>query len=304
MKAIVTGGAGFLGKFVVERLRKETIEVVPCDVATKTGHQERHMDVTNRAEVDAIFGEIGPDLVVHLAALCGSTGKGGGTESVRNPFEYFRVNILGTLNVFESCRVNGIEKVIHMSSFSSYGVTDQALTEETPLNPNNPYGFSKACAEDVAKCYALNYGIKTVIFRAPLLCGEGQRELNALREFVMAVRRGEPIVVLGEGRHVREWIHPFDVADAFALAIPYLKGMNAPYEILVLGNAPISMKDLADLVIKTTGKKTRVEHAESTKQLFDQFTDASKAKRLLGWQPKIPIQEIVKRVAKDILNEQ
>ena len=193
-----------------------------------------------------------------------------------------------------------MKKVIHMSSFSPYGVTKEAVTEATLFNANNPYGASKVCCEEIAKCYAMKYGIKTVIFRAPLLCGEGQQELNALREFAYSVKKGEPIVLLGEGKHVREFVHPSDVARAFSLSIPYIDLMKNPYEIFVLGNKPISMKDLAHLVVKTSGKEVPVIHKEANLFVFNQWTDRSKVEQILGWKPEITVEEIVKRVIADI----
>ena len=238
--------------------------------------------------------------MIHLAALTGSTGKGGGTESIKDPFNYLRANVLGTLCVFESCRLYNVKKLIQMSSASPYGLTKTAITETTPLNPTNPYGFSKACADMVATCYALCYGIKTVIFRAPLLCGEGQKELNALREFVLSIKKGEAIVVFGKGEHVREWLHPKDVVDAFLKALTYFDRMSNPYEVFVLGNKPISMRNLAELIIKTAGRG-HIEYSQSTKQVFDQYTNARKAKVILGWEPRISTDDIIRRVVKDIL---
>jgi nucleoside-diphosphate-sugar epimerase len=298
MRIVVTGGAGFLGQYVVERLKNERLEVIPVDINPRTP-ETKYLDVTDFLQTNSLFATVKPDVVIHLAALAGSTGKGGGAESMKDPYNYFRVNVMGTLNIFEACRRNNICKVIHMSSFSVYGVTKEVITEETPLNPNNPYGFSKACGELIAKCYAMNYGIKAIIFRVPLMCGEGQRELNALREFVLSVKEGKPIVIFGEGKHVREWLHPIDVTDAFIKAVKYFDRMTNPYEVFILGNKPISMKDLAQLVIENMGKGY-VEHHPSTRQVFDQYTDASKAKRLLGWEAKISVEEIVKRVVMDI----
>jgi UDP-glucose 4-epimerase len=305
MRLAITGGNGFLGKYIVKKFREEGHIVVACDISIndKLKHiqnGERHLDVTDTSDVDWLFYELKPDLVIHLAALAGAIGKGGGAESVHDPFNFFRVNVLGTLNVFESCRTHDVKKVIHMSSFSPYGITHWSINETNPLNPNNPYGSSKLCAEEIAKCYASRYGIKTVIFRAPLICGEGQRELNALREFVVSVKKGEPIVLLGEGTHLREFVHPSDVANAFVSAALYLDHMDKPYDIFVLGNTPVSMKDLANLVVKSSEKKVPIVHNESTAQVFDQYTDTSKVRRVLGWQPKISVEEIVKRVLADI----
>jgi nucleoside-diphosphate-sugar epimerase len=300
-KVLITGGSGFLGRFVVDSLKTQGMEVVSVDV--QPGKNETLIaDVTDFTQINNILTSQKPEVIIHLAALAGSTGKGGGVEGRKRPFNYFKTNIMGTLCIFEACRINNIKKVIHMSSFSQYGITKEPINEETKFNPNNPYGFSKACGEMVAKCYAIDYGIKTMIFRAPLICGEGQRELNALREFVQSVKEGKPIILFGTGEHVREWIHPTDVADAFMKAIPFFNSMVNPYEVFVLGNKPISMNDLAELVINTMGIGT-VEHKQITKQVFNQYTDTDKASKLLGWKAKMKVNEIVNKVVQDIFQK-
>jgi nucleoside-diphosphate-sugar epimerase len=246
MNVLITGGNGFLGKYVRRKLETDGYEVTSVDIETTTPGTEC-LDVRDFTQVSLLFAKVKPKIVVHLAALTGSSGKGGGAESVKAPFDYFKVNVMGTLNVFEACRQNDIGRVIHMSSFSPYGVTKETITEETPFNPTNPYGFSKACSELTARCYATGYGIKTLILRSPLICGEGQKERNALREFVSSAVQGTPITILGEGKHLREWLHPEDVADAIARGIHYLDAMNDSFEVFVLGNRPISMNDLAQL---------------------------------------------------------
>jgi dTDP-glucose 4,6-dehydratase len=183
-----------------------------------------------------------------------------------------------------------------MSSCSVYGQTTESITELTPVNPKNPYGFSKACAELVAKCYANNYGIRTLIFRPSHICGEGQREMNALREFVTCAKNGMPLLLFGEGEHVREWLHPIDVADAITRGISYFDQMTNPYEVFVLGSKPVSMKDLAHLVVSKTNRG-KVVHVQRGSQTFDQYTNSEKMARVLGWTATIPVEEIVSRVA-------
>ncbi|MGP8125191.1 MAG: NAD-dependent epimerase/dehydratase family protein [Nitrososphaerales archaeon] len=297
LRITVTGGAGFVGRFVVKQLRSEGHEVTSLDItATDDGIK---VDVTNRPQLRIALEKAGPEVVVHLAALAGATGKGGGAESLKRPYDYLSVNINATLSVFETCRDLQIRHVLCMSSFSPYGTTKGPINEETPLRPSNPYGTSKACVEDIAKCYSTAYGIKTVIFRPPLISGEGQKEMNALREFATSVLQGAPIIILGEGKHVREFVHPQDIAIAFSAGIRYVFGMESPFEVFVLGNEPISMKKLAELVIMSVGKGS-VKFEPSTNQAFDQFTDHAKATRVLGWVPAIGVDEIVSRVVRDV----
>lgn len=297
MVILVTGGAGFLGRYVMMRLRNDAISAVSVDIEASKGGER--LDVRDFCRVTSKFADLKPEVVIHLAALTGASGKGGAAESPKDPLNYLNTNPVGTLNIFEACRLNDVKKVIHMSSFSVYGQTAESITEQTPVNPNNPYGFSKACAELVARCYATNYGIRTLIFRVPLMCGEGQEEMNALREFVFSAVNGMPLPIFGEGKHVREWLHPIDIADAFVRALAYFDQMTGECETFVLGCRPISMKELAQLVIKTMGKG-QVEFLKPTAQVFDQYSDSRKAERVLGWKAKVPVEEIVRRVASEV----
>ncbi len=296
---LITGAAGFLGKYVTKFFQNEGLKIIPTDIKISEGI--RNLCVTNFSQIDSFIKKNRPEVVIHLAALTGATGKGGGFESLKSPFEYFQVNVLGVLNIFEACRKNNIKKIIYMSSFSSYGITFDAITEETPLNPNNPYGFSKVCGELIARNYATNYDIKTIIFRAPLLCGEGQKEINALREFVIACTKNEPIVIWGKGSHLREWVHPEDAANAFFKATEFIKKMKNPYEIFILGNKPISMKSLAEKTVKIVGKGS-IQFLNQEKIVFDQYTNTKKIKTILDWEPKITVEAIIRRVIADLSN--
>lgn len=218
---------------------------------------------------------------------------------MKNPYDYFKVNTMVTLNVFEACRELGIKKAIIMSSFSPYGKAPCPITEYTLLNPNNPYGGSKENVETIAKVYAQCFGIKTIIFRVPLICGEGQKEMNAVREFVASALKGNKLEIWGDGSTLREFLHPEDVARAYLNGLTYLRFMNEPYNTFVLGNEPIAMMDLAWKVVNIVGKGET--HLLSDKpRLFDQYTSRDRARILLGWTPRIGIDEIVRRVVKDM----
>jgi nucleoside-diphosphate-sugar epimerase len=296
VRVIVTGGAGFLGRYVVDRLREMEFEVVSVDIDSQAGETVL-LDVRDLMKVTAILSTVKPDIVIHLAALAGSRGKSAGGESIHEPYAYFETNVVGTLNVFEACRLQGVKKVIYMSSLSPHGSFKGPINETCPLVPTNPYGFSKACGEFVAKCYASNYDIKTLIFKAPLLAGEHQTEQNALQEFVLSAKRRQPVVVYGDGNHVREWLHPIDVAEAFVKGIAYFDSMTSPYEIFVLGGKPIPMKELARLITNTVGGN--IQYVPDS-NLVDQRTDTTKVTTRLKWKPSIYVEEIVKRVVAEL----
>jgi nucleoside-diphosphate-sugar epimerase len=286
-KILVTGAGGFLGKHVMRKFKKVGYNVIGVDLKGS----DYNVDVTDFEAFTDLVKRVSPSLIIHLAALVS------GDLSLKAPYEYFKVNTLGTLNVFESCRKMGINKVIYMSSLSPFGPAIR-INETTPFDPRNPYGGSKAAAEYIARTYAICYGIKTLIFRAPLIAGEEQTEYNAIQEFVDCVLNSRPIVIFGKGDHKREWLHPDDVVDAFIAGIKYLDEMNKPYDIFTLGSGnPISMNQLAELVMKVLGRKVQVVHTKMERVYLDQITDTSKSNKILKWYPKIGVEEIIRRVA-------
>ena len=297
MKIALTGASGFLGRWVVKVFSENGFKVRGIDIEGDGDIIQANLAVYSH--VKSVLTQIKPDVIIHLAALAGSSGKGGGTESLKNPYDYFKVNALAALNVLEACRELGIRKAEIMSSFSPYGKAVCPITEETPLEPNNPYGGSKQNVETIAKIYAKCYGIKTLIFRVPLICGEGQREMNALREFIGSALKDEPIMIWGDGSTLREWVHPSDVARAYLLGLKYLDKMETPYETFVLGNEPVRMLDLAEEVVSVVGRGG-VKLLLDKPKLFDQWTDHSKAKRELGWRSRVSLLKIVEQVVKDM----
>ena len=287
MKILVTGGRGFLGLHFCQVLKEYGYQVIDTDVQGKG----ILLDVTKLDEVDQLFRKVHPELVIHLAALVG------GGPSKAKPYQYFHVNTLGTLNVLEGCLRNKIKKLMYMSSFSPFGETSKPIDELVPFDPLSPYGGSKASAEFVVKTYSRCYNIKTIIFRACLIAGEEQTEYNALQEFVDCALKSEPLIIFGSGEHKREWLHPIDVAKAFALGIQYLQSMNHPFDIFNLGSGePISMKRLAEKIIGTSESSSKILHRSSSSATFDQVTDMTKVRNKLGWKPEVSVPEIVMRV--------
>ena len=297
MRIAVTGGSGFLGRWVVKALMDEGHEVVSLDI---TGNSGIRVNLTVYSHTKSALAQSRAEVVIHLAALAGAAGKGGGVESFKDPYGFVHVNVLGTLNVLESCRELGIKKVEIMSSFSPYGKASCPITESTRLCPENPYGASKACLETIAKVYARCYGIKTLVFRVPLICGEGQKEMNALREFVACAIKGEPLVVWGDGTTLREFVHPSDVARAYLLGLDYLGKTSRDYDVFVLGNRPVTMGELAMLVRMKVGRG-EVKLLREKPRLFDQYTSRGKVETRLGWVPKMGVEEIIERVVREMM---
>ncbi|MDE1854590.1 MAG: NAD(P)-dependent oxidoreductase [Thaumarchaeota archaeon] len=288
MKVLLTGSNGFVGRFVAERLGRG-LEVRGVDLPT---------DLT--VKENALKAVEDMDAVVHLAALAGASGKGGAAESRDNPYPFLHNNINATLNVLEAMKVHRVDKLVFMSSFSVYPRSPKCpIDEDTPVGPYNAYGKSKQVGEELVRFYS-QFGIRSAILRPTLICGEHQREKNAVREFVISAIEGQPIEIWGEGLHRREFIHPVDIAEAIWKSLKFVSGkMQGEYETFVLGNQPVSMLELAKLV-KARIPETRIEFRPPGPQAFDQTTDHSKAIRILGWEPSMGIDEILSKVILDV----
>ena len=278
-----TGGKGFLARDAAESLERSGVwEVESSDVDT--------LDVTDAGAVAAAFAASKPDVVCHLAGL---TGAG---ASLEQPQRFFDVNLGGTVNVLEACRTAGVRGFVFLSSLTVHGQSSQQVTEDTPFAPRHSYAGSKAAAELVVRTYAKNYGLRSVILRPTLIAGEGQAEANGVTEFADTVRRGEDIVLFGDGSHEREWLHPADVGTAIHAAIDHA-AREAELEcesFLVSSGKGVSMADLAELVIAEVGRG-QLTFQETNRQAFSLCTASDKATRVLGWKPTIGIGEIVRR---------
>lgn len=284
MKVHITGGKGFLGPYVAGALAPEhEVEITDLD----------GLDVMDLDAAAAHLAKSKPDVVVHLAGLTGAEG------SLRQPYEFFRVNSFGTLNVMEACRRAGVDKVVFMSTLTVHGATEgSSVREEASYEPRHPYAGSKASAELIVKTYSRSYCIRAVILRATLVAGEGQREPNAVTEFVRKALEGGVLEIYGEGDHAREWLHPSDLAAAVRSAVRHLAGGDGGgcETFIVSSGRPLSMRELAERVISVVGKG-RVEFQPATRQAFSLCSAPEKAKRVLGWAPKVSMDEIIRRIA-------
>ena len=283
LKVHITGGKGFLGKYVVDALAGDAFEVEVSDVDT--------LDVTDADAVVARLQADKPDVVCHLAGLTGANA------SLEAPQRFFEVNCAGTWNVLEACRRAEVRGFVFLSSLTVHGQSSVPVDEDSPMRPRHPYAGSKAAAELAVRTYAQCFGLNAAILRATLIAGEGQAEANAISEFVETTLRGETVEIYGDGAHRREWLHPADLASAVHAAVDKVAGVSEPMceTYIVSPGESISMAELAAKVIAHTGKGD-VSHRPSTRQAFDLCTSAGKVREQLGWTPAVPIDEIVRRV--------
>lgn len=287
MKVHITGGKGFLGGYVTEALSPQyTVDISDIDT----------LDVTDLEATIERIKVASPDLVCHLAGVTGANA------SIKQPHEFFRVNFLGTLNALEACRIAKVKNFIFMSTLTVHGASpESAVNEDSPFDPRHPYAGSKAAAELAVRTYSLNYGLNSAILRATLVAGEGQKEPNAVTEFTQAILNEGVVEIYGDGQHQREWLHPRDLADAVRATADYLMSTSDVEceTFIVSSGEPVSMLELAENVISTLGKG-EVKFKETTRQAFSLCTTPDKAKTALSWAPKVSVDEIIRRIAKQL----
>lgn len=286
MNILVTGGSGFIGTHLVRELvkAKEGTFVLDRVKGRERGATYIQGDITREQDVMKACKDI--DLIVHLAA---QTDVG---YSIKHPREDAETNIKGTellLRHFEGRRF------IYVSSAAIYGKpAELPLTEETLPGPISPYGISKLAGERYTEEIANLRGFEYVNLRLFNVYGAGQDPTNpysgVISRFSGMAARGEPLTIYGDGRQTRDFIYIRNVIRALVLAMQVKKAKNKTMNI-ASGN-PITINELAEIVIELTGNKSKIKHLEEREgDIKYSFADITKAKGLLGWRPEVGLRE-------------
>jgi len=304
MRILVTGCAGLIGWKVSEKLLQQGHKVIGVDNLNDyydprlkeyrlkllkgfDNFKFYKVDVENKEALRIIFEENELDAVINEAARTGVR------YSIENPHVYFTTNTLGNLNLLELMKDYGVKKFILASTSSLYAGQPMPFKEELPVNtPLSPYAASKKAAEVTTYTYHYLYGIDAIILRYFTVYGPAGRPDMAVFNFIYKTLKGIPIKVYGDGSQRRDFTFVDDVAEATAKALN-LKG----FEIINVGNnKPRALNELIDLIEKFTGKEVKVEYGEFHKaDMRDTWADITKAKELLGWEPKTSLEEGVKK---------
>jgi UDP-glucose 4-epimerase len=294
VRALVTGGAGFIGSHVVDRLLAAGHAVDVVDNLA-TGRRERvpaaarlHVCDLRDSRLDAVLAAAQPAVVVHIAAQAAVS------RSVADPRFDASVNVLGTIGLLEACRRAGVGRVIYTSTGgAAYGDTDVLPTpEDHPLRPSSPYGVSKITAERYLECWAGLTGGRPLTLRLANVYGPRQDpagEAGVIAIFTSRLLSGAPCVVNGDGEQTRDYVYVGDVADAVARAV-------ASAEVTGTANigtgAETTVNELYRQLARLTGVPRPAVHgpAKAGEQRRS-LLDAARAKSLLGWSATTPLDQ-------------
>lgn len=305
MNVIVTGGAGFIGSHVVNRLLEEGHGVTVIDdfndyynpeikrgnVAAYGGEvRVVEGDIRDRELVRSVFAEAKADAVIHLAA------RAGVRPSIQDPVLYVDTNINGTMNLLEAAREFGVTEMVFASSSSVYGENKKVPFAEDDLLEGvvSPYAATKLSGEHLCSNYAKHFGVNIRSLRFFTVYGPGQRPDLAISKFVRLVEGGQPIERYGDGSTGRDYTYISDIVDGVMAALAY---RETPFEIFNLGGSnSVSLGRLIEIVEEATGKKAEViELPDQPGDVPFTAADVSKSGRLLGYSPKVRIEDGVKR---------
>jgi UDP-glucose 4-epimerase len=294
LRILVTGGAGFIGSHVVDRLLADGYAVDVVDNLT-TGRRERvdsrarlHICDLRDSRLDAVFTEARPDTLVHVAAQAAVS------RSVTDPCLDASVNVLGTIALLEACRRHGVDRAIYTSTGGAgYGDTNVLPTpEEHPLRPSSPYGISKVTAERYLECWAALTGGRGLTLRLANIYGPRQDpagEAGVIAIFTSRLLTGVPCLVNGDGEQTRDYVYVGDVADAVARAV-------VSDDVTGVANIGTGVETTVNELYRRLARLTSVSRAaehgsakpgEQRRSLLD----AARAKALLGWHAVTSLDE-------------
>ena len=292
MKALVTGGAGFIGSNLVDRLLDSGYEVVVIDNESAECNEKFYLnpkasnhklDVCDYKFARDLYD--GVDYVFHLAA------ESRLQPAIKNPIEAVAKNCVGTTTVLQCAREAGVKKVIYSSTSSGYGLNPWPNHEGQPDDCLNPYSVSKVAAEKICKMYTDLYGLKTVIFRYFNVYGERSPTIGqyapVIGIFLKQKNNNQPLTIVGDGQQRRDFVHVYDIADVNILAATTDILEEYYGQVFNIGNGEnISILEIAQMISDNyVYIDSRPGEAETTLASID------KVKKVFGWEPTIKLEE-------------
>ncbi len=309
MNFLITGGAGFIGSHLSERLLQQGHSVWAFDdlnnfydpqfkrnnlrdlQALAKPFEFCHGDITDRAALDDLFSSVRFDQVIHLAA------RAGVRPSLIDPALYQRVNVEGTVNVLEAARTHGVKKVTIASSSSVYGLNSRSPFSEADVvsTPVSPYAASKLACESLGHVWHHLYGMDIAMLRFFTVYGPRQRPDLAIYKFAKLILAGKPIPVFGDGSAARDYTFVTDTVDGILACTQRELG----FEVFNLGESQVvTLSRMIELLEAALGKKAIIDRQPlQPGDVHLTYANIDKARKMLGYDPQVKIESGIERFA-------
>ncbi|MEK6289373.1 MAG: NAD-dependent epimerase/dehydratase family protein [Acidobacteriota bacterium] len=313
---LVTGGAGFIGSHLVDRLLRDGgagVTVVDnfndfYDPAIKRANIAAHLgrddyelveaDISDRRAMDELFSRARFDCVVHLAA------RAGVRPSLEDPLAYEETNVRGTFTLLEAARRNGVSRFIFGSSSSVYGVNSKVpFSEDDPLaSPISPYAATKIAGEAACRVYSHLYGLRVVCLRLFTVYGARQRPDLAIHKFARLISQRLPIPIFGDGTTRRDYTYINDIISGVVAAMNYDRSQ---FEVFNLGESEtVELRRLVELLEHALDKRAIIDRQpEQPGDVPVTYANIDRARRLLGYNPQTSIKAGLERFVDWFRNE-
>ena len=306
MTYLITGGAGFIGSSLADDLLKNDEKVVVIDnfcdfydpsikednikgALNNPNYKLYRGDIRDKDILDKIFSENKIDVVVHLAAMAGVR------PSIENPVLYQEVNCMGTQNILEEMKKNHIDKLVMASSSSVYGNTKEVPFREDMIVDFaiSPYAATKKANEVMTHVYHKLENLNVIMLRFFTVFGPRQRPDLAINKFTRLMLNNEEIPMFGDGSTSRDYTFIDDIVDGIKRSCDYVTNNSNVYEIINLGNSsPITLKEMINIIGEVVGVVPKIKELPMQPGDVDRtYADVSKAKRLLGYEPKTSFKD-------------
>jgi len=299
--SLVTGGAGFMGSHVAERLLKLGHEVVVLDDLSgglvdnlPEGATFVKGSILEEDLIERLFSDHSFSYVYHLAAYAAE-----GLSHFIKRFNY-QNNLIGSVNLINAAINHGVECFVFTSSIAVYGAGQLPMTEEMRPIPEDPYGIAKCAVEQELRVSHEMFGLDYVIFRPHNVYGErqniGDRYRNVVGIFMNQLLRGEVMSIFGDGTQMRAFTHINDVAPIVAACVDYPSARNQIFN--VGADVSYTVNDLAQIVATAMGKECRKVYLDARKEVKIAFSDHSKIEAVFGTMEKTPLEVGIREMAK------
>ena len=315
---LITGGAGFIGSTLADKLLKEGNKVVVIDNFNdyydpklkeknikhnleKENYKLYRVDILEKQKIMDIFNENKINTVIHLAAMAGVR------PSIENPLLYQEVNCVGAQNIFEAMRETNVLNIVFASSSSVYGNNKKTPFAETDVVDYaiSPYAATKKANEVMGHVYHSLYGVSAAFLRFFTVYGPRQRPDLAINKFTRLIMNEEEIPFYGDGETSRDYTYIEDIVSGILKSIEYVEHNDNVYEVINIGsNNPITLKDMVKGIELAVGKTAKIKKLPMQPGDVDiTYADITKARKLLGYEPTINYNDGVKNFVEWYLEE-